>query len=123
MKRFKDVFEAEAPGFPKTLPDAYAIADHIAGHSATHVNHEQMVEYFRGAKADLKHTPLSEITPGDNDTNQPSATRQKKYAKMNPVTRPPIVVEGGKVVDGHHRYRDAVQRNESHMWAYHVTDA
>jgi hypothetical protein len=125
MKTFKQFIreEKEHPkGYEHHLKDEYDIADHISSTSTGHVDHGLMVDYFRGAHAKLKKTPIDSIKPGDAEHNIPNEKKQKKYAKMSSSTRPPIVVEYGKIIDGHHRYRDAMKKGESHIWVYHVED-
>jgi hypothetical protein len=125
MKTFKNfISESNEPpkGYEHHLKDEHAIADHIEKTSADEVDRGSMLDYFHGAEAKLKKTPLSDIKSGDADHNIPSKKKQAKYSKMPSETRPPIVIEKGTVVDGHHRYRDAVKKGETHVWAYHVTD-
>lgn len=117
------MYESTHPkGYNTHLKDEHDIADHIESTSTGHVDHGLMVDYFRGAHAKLKRTPVQEIETGDSKHNIPSKKKQAKYRKMPSETRPPIVIEHGKIVDGHHRYRDAVKKGESHIWAYHVED-
>ena len=126
MKKFKEYINentATPPkGYDKHLKDEHDIADHIQSTSTSHVDHGLMVDYFRGAHATLKHTPIKDIKVGDKDHNLPDRKKEKKYDKLSSSTRPPIVVEKGKIIDGHDRYRDALKKNETHIWAYHVED-
>jgi hypothetical protein len=124
MKTFKQfILESEQPkGYDNHLKDAHDIADHIASTSSEEVDHELMLDYFRGTQAKLKKTSIEDIRPGSEDYNRPSKKKEAKYSKMPSETRPPIVIEDGEIVDGHHRYRDALKKGESHIWAYHVTD-
>lgn len=126
MKTFKEYLneskENPPEGYAHHLKDAHDIADHIKSTSTSHVDHEYMTDYFRGTHAKLKKTSLSDIRPSNSDNNIPNEKKQKRYSKMSSHTRPPIVVEKGEIQDGHHRYRDALNKGETHIWAYHVTE-
>lgn len=110
-------------GFPEVLEDADQIAAYIVSQSSSHVDEEFTRDYFRGTKAVLKLVPISEIREGDVNTNVRSKAKEKRYAKMDPSTVPPLVIENGKVMDGNHRYRVAVARGATELWCYDVVDA
>lgn len=126
MKTFKEyLFESKyelKTVFKPELKDEYEIADHIDQHSPSYVDREYMHDYFRGAKAVLKKTPVTEIKFGDADHNRRDSKKQKKYDMMPHYKQPPIVVQDGKVEDGHHRLRSAIKQGATHVMAYHVVD-
>lgn len=116
--------EALAPGLPAgwdaTLADCYAIAAYIEECSPGYVDVELMEDYFRGGVATLRMVPVGEIAPGDPDANQRVASRERKYARMDPATMPPLVLMDGKVQDGNHRRRVALARGATHLPCYVV---
>jgi hypothetical protein len=127
MKTFKQFtaenFSENPPdGYEKHLKDHHEIADHIERTSADEVDRDSMLDFFHGEEAHLKKTPIKDISPGDPNYNIPSKKKQSQYKKMSSHTRPPIVVKDGEIVDGNHRYRDALKKGETHIWAYHTSE-
>lgn len=107
--------------YPDTL-DARGLADYIEDLSSSEVDHEMIWEYFRGTVGILKKVPLSSIQPGPEDVNIPNPELDRQYAKMDVSTVPPLVVEDGTIVDGHHRYRVLKSARISEVWIYDVVD-
>jgi hypothetical protein len=60
---------------------------------------------------------------GDKDHNIESTKKTKRYAKMSADTQPPILIEGGVVVDGNHRLRAALARGDKTIDAYDIVEA
>jgi len=110
------------PDYPDILSDAHAIADYIAGHASDDVDDEFIAEYFRGCHATLRLIPASEISEGDKDHNIRSKAKERRYAKMDPATMPPLVVENGKIMDGGHRFRVGLAKGKNAFWCYNVTE-
>lgn len=116
--------DALAPGLPTgfeaKLDDGFAIAAYIEEWSPGDVDAELMEDYFRGGVATLRMVPVAEIAPGNPDANQRIASRERKYARMDPATMPPLVVMDGQVQDGNHRLRVALARGATHLPCYVV---
>lgn len=108
-------------GFPTRLDDASGIADHIERWAIGHVCREMIEEHFRDCAAGLVHLPMDDIGPAEGDGHRPIRSRERRYARMDPATCPPIVVMDGRIEDGHHRYRVALERGDPGMWCYRVT--
>lgn len=106
--------------YPPRLKDESAITSYIVEHATSDVDEELIEEYFRGAHGVLREVPLGDLQPGRSDDNTPSPAKECRYARMTPKTMPPLVVEGGKVVDGNHRYRVLVARGAETAWCYEI---
>jgi hypothetical protein len=91
-------------GFAERLNNGDEIADYIETWAGYPVDNEFVSERFRDHHAELKRNPANE----------------RKYQRMSVKTIPPILVEDGVIVDGHHRFRSAQKRGLTHMWAYVV---
>jgi hypothetical protein len=109
-------------GYPAVLEDAEAIASYIADLSPTEVDEEFIAEHFWGCRAELRMVPVSELREGDADTNMRSLKREKKYAKMDLATMPPLVVENGEIKDGNHRFRVAIAKGATEVPCYVVVE-
>lgn len=108
--------------WPASLKVASDIASYIEENSSEYVDVEFAEEYFRGAAAILKWVPMDSITPGDGNTNVRNAENEAAFAELPLQTMPPIVIEGGVVMDGNHRHRVALAKGAPGMWAYVVVD-
>lgn len=109
--------------WPAFLKDEREIAAYISENCATYVNEEMIEEYFHGTEAQLVKVSITDLKHGDVDHNERSEKKQARYAKMNPLSRPPIVCGYDlEVEDGNHRYRDALSRGEQFIWAYIPTE-
>jgi hypothetical protein len=108
--------------WPQTLADEHAIADYIEKHASDDVDHGLIVDHFRGTRAVLRKVALAEIKPGHPDANVGDPAKTKRYMKMDPATMPPILIEDGVVVDGHHRYRVAKKLGLTEIWCYVIED-
>lgn len=113
---------AEVPSWPPVLKDRYAIADYIETVASAYVDNEYISEHFRGCRAVLRMVPLAQIREGDEDHNIPSKAKERRYAKMDIATMPPIVIEDGEIQDGHHRYRVAKAKGLTEMLCYVVEE-
>jgi hypothetical protein len=111
------------PGYAPILKDRYEIAAYIERCSVSYVDVEFIEEHYRGAKAVLRLVPVAEVEQGSAEGNVRVKAREKRYAKMDPATVPPLVIEGGKIADGNHRFRVEVARGATHLWCYDVVDA
>lgn len=108
--------------WPPVLKDRWAIADYIESVASAYVDNEYIAEHFRGCRAVLKRVPIAQIEPSDEDHNIPSKAKERRYAKMDPATMPPIVIEDGVIQDGHHRYRVAQKLGMTEMLCYVVEE-
>lgn len=106
--------------YPPRLEDEFAIANFIVEQSTSDVDEELVEEYFRGAHGVLREIPLGELQPGSSENNTPSPAKERRYARMNPDTMPPLVVENGTIADGNHRYRVLVARGAETAWCYEI---
>lgn len=113
--------EAPPEGFAATLDDADAIADYVEEWAVGDICREMVHEHFRDCSAVLVHLPMDQIEPSPGDGNRPVASREPRYATMDPATCPPILLMDGRIEDGHHRHRVAAARGDAGMWCYRVT--
>lgn len=107
-------------GYPDSLDDARAIADHIDTLTPGGVDMEFVEDIFRGGSAKLQFCPLDSLSPGHDDQNIPIKSKEKKYAKLPSQTCPPLIAIDGEIQDGHHRYRVALAQNWPGIWCYAV---
>jgi hypothetical protein len=92
--------------YPPVLDDAAAIAEYIESVTPDYeIDTEFIEEHFRGTHAVLRKLPIDSIREGNPDANLRSEAKERHYSKLNPETIPPLVVEGGTIEDGNHRYR------------------
>jgi len=111
-------------GYAPILADADEIAAYIASiASDDDVDEEMIGEYFRGCRAALREVALASLREGPGDANIRSATKERRYGGLSSSTMPPIVVEDGEIMDGHHRYRAALRQQRASVWAYVVVNA
>lgn len=122
MRKAITLVESAQHTWAPVLKNYREIADYIESIAGSDVDYDSIVDYFRGAKAVLKRVALADLTQGDAASNMAVRGREAKYRKLPPETMPPLVVEGGKVVDGNHRYRACVKNGVTEVWAYVVED-
>jgi hypothetical protein len=106
--------------FPDRLADALEIEAFIETYAPYEVGEEETIEYFRGRHATLELVPVAQLAEGGRDANLRSPANERKYQKMDLRTLPPLLVEGGKVLDGNHRFRAGKKRGLTAMWCYVV---
>lgn len=106
--------------WPAVLNDDWAIAHYIVDNSPGEIDLEFVWENFRGGVATLRMVPIEDLIPDHADVNIRIASRERRYAKMDPATVPPLVVEELGIKDGHHRYRVALKRGDTHLPCYVV---
>lgn len=111
---------AQAPSWPALLGDEYEIAEYIESISSAYVDPEVIEEYFRGCHAVLQRVPITQLVPGNPDTNIVNKRLEAKFAKMSPETMPPLVVWDNRIEDGNHRYRIALRRGDHDILCYVV---
>lgn len=109
--------------YPPQLKSNVDLANYIESISSDFVDRQRIEEYFQGAGAVLKRILISDICEGDPDGNAPSAAKDAAYLNLPADTAPPIVIEDGVIIDGHHRFRNAKNRGNSYCWCYDVVDA
>lgn len=115
--------EAEHPVFgnwPKVLRDNREIASYVS-ELDPRVDEEMIEEHYFGCHAVLKLIPIESVKEGPPDSNIRSASKEKKFAKMDLAKQPPILVEDGMIRDGHHRYRVAKAAGATDILAYVIS--
>ena len=117
--------ESEEPhhvfgNWPQTLADNRAIGEYVADLDPR-VDAEMVEEHFFGARAVLKLIPIDSVREGHSDGNVRSASKEKKFSKMDLAKQPPILVDDGVIADGHHRYRVAKAAGATDILAYVIT--
>lgn len=117
MRRLLRLVESHET-FPPLLNDAHEIAEYIVRMSPDDVDVDMVAEYFHGCRAVLRMVPISELIEGNADHNIRNKAREKRYAKMDMSTMPPLVVEDGTVRDGNHRFRIAVAKGVAEVPCY-----
>ena len=75
--------------WPQTLRDNRAIGEYVEGLDPR-VDAEMVEEHFFGAHAVLKLIPIDSVREGNPDGNVRSASKEKKFAKMDLAKQPPI---------------------------------
>lgn len=108
--------------WPSRLNDARAIAEYIEQYSSAAVDADDIEELFRGCHAVLRSLPTDRLLLGDEDHNVQSKRNQKRYDALPSATRPPVVVDNWKVMDGNHRVRSALKHQEPTVLAYTIQD-
>lgn len=122
IRLLKEPISESIDQWPAVLQDSREIARYIDSISSDYVDEELIEEYLMGCKAVLKEFPVASISEGDPDHNIADRAKQRAYATLDPSTRPPIVIKDNDVIDGNHRFRDAVARGAETIWAYDVVD-
>jgi hypothetical protein len=89
----------------------------------SNVDHETLFDFLseegNNRIAILKPVPLSLIQPKDPNTHLISSSKQKAYNKKDSKYQPPILVDSEyNIIDGHHRYRAALHREDSEILVY-----
>lgn len=108
--------------YPAVLKDEREIAAYIESVSTDYVDSEMIEEHFFGCRAVLRRVPIDRIRSGPEEANIPDKKKEKRYAKMDPATMPPLVVENGVIMDGNHRWRTAKSVGATHVPCYIVTE-
>lgn len=121
MRNLINIVTESYLGYAPVLKDAQEIAEYIMSTSSEDVDGEFIEEHFWGCHATLTKVPLVDLAEGNPDGNIRSASKERKYSKMDMATIPPLVVEDGTVVDGNHRYRVAKKNGVNMLWCYVVT--
>ena len=104
----------------KVLRDNRAIGEYVADLDPR-VDAEMVEEHFFGAHAVLKLIPIESVREGNPDVNIRSASKEKKFSKMDLAKQPPILVDEGEIADGHHRYRVAKAAGATDILAYVIS--
>lgn len=108
--------------WPLVLRDEDEIAEYVTTHATDEVDEDMVRDNYIGTHARLRLIPLDQLEQGPAEANIPSASKQERYADLPIETRPPLLVEGQQIMDGNHRYRDAVARGEYAIWSYAIED-
>lgn len=117
------LMEGPSQQWEPVLKDGWAIAAYIASLSSDDVDEEYIFEHYRGCRAVLRMVPVAKLTAGDADHNIPSKAKARRYAKLALDTMPPLVVEDGQIMDGNHRFRDAIKKGATDVPCYVVEEA
>ena len=107
---------------PERLNDGWEIAAFIATYALYEIDEEFVAEQFLGKHATLQLVPVAQLREGGRDHNLQSPANELKYQKMDLRTLPPLLVEGGEVLDGNHRLRASIKRGLAEMWCYVVEE-
>lgn len=118
--QFNESVEHMVGDWPKVLRDNREIASYIADLDPR-VDEEMIEEHYHGCHAVLKVVPIESVKEGPADSNLRSASKEKKFAKMDLAKQPPILVEDGMIRDGHHRYRVAKAAGATDILAYVIS--
>lgn len=110
----------EIPNWPKTLRDEFAIARYIDEHSPGIIDADEIEETYSGYVGVLTYVNPKSLKQNNADGNVKSVKKQKAYAELPWETRPPIVTEDEKVIDGNHRVRCAIAKGEPRILTYNV---
>ncbi len=106
--------------WPKVLRDNREIASYVSDLDPR-VDEEMIEEHYFGCHAVLQLVSIDSIKEGPADSNIRSASKEKKFAKMDLAKQPPILVEDGVVRDGNHRYRVAKAAGATDILAYVIS--
>lgn len=107
--------------WPQMLRDNRAIGEYVEGLDPR-VDAEMVEEHFFGAHAVLKLIPIDSVREGNPDGNVRSASKEKKFSKMDLAKQPPILVDDeGEIADGHHRFRVAKAAGATDILAYVIS--
>jgi hypothetical protein len=107
--------------FPERLNDGWEIAAFIVTYAPYGIDEEFVAEQFFGKHAALRLVPVSQLREGGRDHNLQSPENEK-YQNMDLRTLPPLLVEGGEILDGNHRFRASAKRGLAEMWCYVVEE-
>ena len=101
------------------LADERAIADFVATYSTNEIDEDLIAEFYFDSHARLRILQIDQLVPGPGDNNIPCPDKQARYAAMPSATRPPILIGfSNEIMEGHHRYRDALAKGETHIIGY-----
>jgi hypothetical protein len=67
----------------------------------------------------LKSVPVSMVSPSPSENNLINNSKQKAYNKKGSKYQPPILVDSDYcIIDGHHRYRASLYREDEEILVY-----
>lgn len=104
--------------YKKFLKDADEIAEFIVESSPGFIDEDLVREYFFGCHAVLRTVRLETITAESVSHHVRNRFKEKIYEKLPLSTMPPLIVENGKIIDGHHRFRLAKRRQQKEIPVY-----
>lgn len=122
MRNFINMITESYLQYSPLLSDSREIAEYIASVASGYTDVEMVEEHFQGCHAVLRRIPIEDIAEGNPAGNERNTRKEKKYAKMDPATIPPLVIENGTVVDGNHRLRVARAGGIEQLWCYVIED-
>lgn len=104
------------------LRSAAEIADYVVNLSNYDVCREQIEDYFFNCHANLVWIDIRSLETQSSDHNLKDDDRQAVCDSLDTRTMPPLLIENGKIIDGHHRLRTLLQRDTLYHWAYEVEE-
>ena len=108
--------------WPASIESGKEIAEYIEGISPDEVDTECIEDLYSQCRAVLQLVPISSLSAGPEDYNIACKKKTAAYARMATETMPPILVEDDVVMDGNHRFREAIRRGMTSIWIYRIID-
>lgn len=109
------------PMWKKHLNGGVEIASYIKSLDPT-VDADAIAERFFGSVGTLTVVDIDKLHDGPDAHADYDTAKQSSYDKLDLIYMPPIIVEKGEVLDGHHRWRAAKKRGATHIQAYSISD-
>lgn len=113
--------------YKESLVNIYEIVDYIVSFSDSDISEEFVEESLKEqfgfkVKAVLKTFPIGAIKlEKDNEnSHMQSSSKQKKYNKLQTQAPPILINEEGMIIDGYHRYRAALFKEDSEILVYQI---
>lgn len=106
----------------QNLCSSSEIASYVVGLSNYDVCREQIEEYFFNCHAKLVWISIRSLEISSPDHNLNDDVRQSVCDSLEISTMPPLLIENGKVIDGHHRLRTLLKQGALYHWAYDVEE-
>lgn len=109
--------------YKKHLISVDEIYDYLRSVNDEDIDFDNISDQYRGCRAVLKEVSISDLTLGPANNNMLVNKKQMKYNKMDQSSMPPIFIDNGVVVDGHHRIRASIYNKKTTILAYVIEDA
>lgn len=106
--------------FKPILNDAEEIVNFIRDFADDSIDFELVKEYFRDCSGILKTVSISNLEEGNKNNNIRAPKKERVYETLPIETMPPLIVEGGIVLDGNHRLRAAKKRGLKQILIYEI---
>lgn len=105
---------------PPILRNENALSAYVMECSPHDVDVNFVREYFFDTHAVLRRIRLADLLPGPESAHLQDKKKAKHYERRPLSTMPPILVENGKIIDGHHRYRRARSGGAEDLLCYEI---